>query len=223
MAKTIFTLLLALLSCCAFGQLNGSGKTVTRTFGNKNFDKLYFKDLDGKIEVTAGKTFSITLTIDDNLQELFELTQDNKENALTLKLKNNENNKLYVEATHISIKITMPELTVVSNSGNSNTIITGITGRYLRIENFGNGDVTASGTIASLDIAKDGNGDIDAQKLKSTGAEIKAAGNGNVLVNVTRYLNAKTSGNGDITNYGSAIFDDLSTSKGNGKLNKIKS
>ena len=55
MIKFIISIVLALASTFAHAQLKGSGKTVTKTYNYKNFDKVYFEDLDGKIKVEVGK------------------------------------------------------------------------------------------------------------------------------------------------------------------------
>ena len=70
MTKLIIAIVLTLTSTFANAQLKGSGKAITKTYDYKNFDKLSFQDLDGKIEVEVGKEFSISVTIDDNLDKL---------------------------------------------------------------------------------------------------------------------------------------------------------
>lgn len=216
--KTIFFAIVLIITSFANAQLKGSGKIVTKTFDYKNFDKVYFEDLDGKIEVEIGKPWSILITIDDNLESLLHLSENVSENELKIQFKGNKDNQMYVENTNLKIKITMPEASVIKNSGNSNLSVQNISGRYFKLENTGNGDSNVSGTIDVLDIIKIGNGDVDASNLNVKKAELKSSGNGDLTVNVSETLSARLTGNGDIINTGKANFDSGSKKSGNGDL-----
>lgn len=222
MQKLILLLMLFLISILSFSQTTGSGKSITKTYPFKDFDKVYFEDLDGKLEVEIGQPFSITVSIDDNLQNLLSIAENQKEHQLTIAFKNNQNNRQYIENTKLRIRITMPEASVISNNGNSNLDIRNVIGRYFRIENTGNGDTRISGSIDSLDIEKMGNGDILTEKLIAKKANIKSTGNGNVTVNVSNELKASLKGNGDIKNVGAAAFDPSSSKTGNGSFIKSR-
>lgn len=216
--KKIFFAIVLTITSFANAQLKGSGKIVTKTFYYKNFDKVYFEDLGGKIEVEIGKPWSILITIDDNLESLLCLSENVSENELKIQFKGNKDNQMYVENTNLKIKITMPEASVIKNSGNSNLSVQNISGRYFKLENTGNGDSNVSGTIDVLDIIKIGNGDVDASNLNVKKAELKSTGNGDLTVNVSETLSARLTGNGDIINTGKANFDSGSKKSGNGDL-----
>ena len=216
--KKIFFAIVLTITSFANAQLKGSGKIVTKTFDYKNFDKVYFEDLDGKIEVEIGKPWSVLITIDDNLESLLHLSENVSENELKIQFKGNKDNQMYVENTNLKIKITMPEASVIKNSGNSNLNVQNISGRYFKLENTGNGDSNVSGTIDILDIIKIGNGNVDASNLNVKKAELKSTGNGDLTVNVSETLSARLTGNGDIINKGKANFDSGSKKSGNGYL-----
>ena len=221
MKKLCIAMSMILVSTFASAQLKGSGKTISKTYDYNNFDKVYFEDIDGKIEVEIGKAWSISVVIDDNLEGFLEVTKNATENELKVVFKNNENNRKYVENTNVKIKITMPEASVIKNSGNSNIKVSGVVGRYFRIEIAGNGDAICSGTVDQLDIEKTGNGDVIAKGIEAKNAKIKSSGNGDVLVNVAENLTAKNNGNGDVKNFGKAAFDSSSKSVGNGELLRL--
>ena len=216
--ENVFIAIVLTFTTFAHAQLQGSGKTITKNYDYKNFDKLLFEDLDGKIEVEIGKPWSISVTVDDNLENLLSFSQNDSENELTIQYKGNKNNQMYVEDTNLKIKITIPEASVIKNTGNSDLIVKNIFGRYFRLENTGNGDSNVSGTVEVLDIIKIGNGDVNASTLKAKKAELKSIGNGNLTANVAEKLTAKLTGNGDIINKGEAKFDSSSKKSGNGDL-----
>ncbi len=218
MTKLILAITLILTSTFAHAQLQGSGKTITKNYDYKNFDKLSFEDLDGTIEVEIGKVWSIAVTIDDNLEPLFNFSENASDKKLKIKFKGNQNNKMYVENTNLKIKITMPEASVIKKVGNSNLTVKNVLSRYFRLENIGNGESKISGTIDDLDIVKVGNGDVNAENLVAKKANLKSSGNGNLTANVTEKLTAKLTGNGDIVNKGKAQFDSNSKKSGNGDL-----
>jgi hypothetical protein len=216
MKTILITIAMAMASLLTSAQVKGSGKISSKTYDFKNFDKVYFENLDGKLEVEIGKAFSINVTIDDNLENLFTIVENTTAHELTVSFKNNWNNNKYIEDTNFKIKITMPEASVIKNIGNSNLNIKNVIGRYFRIENTGNGNTKISGTTDLFDVVKMDNGSIDAEKLISKKAVIKNKGNGDVTVNVSQELTAKLNGNGDIKNIGKAKFDNNSKKTGNG-------
>lgn len=216
MKTMLMTIAMLLATFASSAQLKGSGKIIFKTYDFKNFDKVYFENLNGKLEVEIGKPFSISVTIDDNLVDIFSITENSSEYELTLCFKDNQNNNKYIENTCLKVKITMPEASVIKNIGNSNLTIKNIVGRYFKIENTGNGDTSINGTTDSLDIIKTGNGNIDSEKLMAKKAMVKSTGNGDVTVNISEELTAQLNGNGDIKNIGKAKFDNNSKKVGNG-------
>lgn len=203
------------------GPLLGSGKVISRNFDIKDFDKVSFEDFDGNIEVEIGKPFSIKVEIDDNLEPRLEVKKGENEGQLIIRLTGNYNGKLYLEDTHIKIKVTMPEASLIQHRGNTNLHITGILGRYFRLENDGNGDVTLQGNIDELDIKKSGNGNVKAQKLVAKTAKVKSYGNGNVLVNSQISLSANGTGNNSVMQFGQGKIDPISGIIGNGEVRKM--
>lgn len=203
------------------GPLRGMGKVLTRSFDIQNFDKIQFEDFDGNIEVEIGKPFSIKVEIDENLEPRLEVQKQEGEGLLTIRLNGNTNGKLYLEDTHIKIKVTMPEASVIQHRGNTNVHITGIVGRYFRLENNGNGDVSLQGSIDELDIKKSGNGNVKAKNLVAKTAKVKSYGNGNVLVNSQISLTAHGTGNNSVIQFGQGKIDPMSGIIGNGEVKKM--
>lgn len=221
------TMIIAFLTTVCFytqaqrGPLRGTGKLITKTLDFRDFDKLSFDDLDGKIEVEIGKSFSVKIEIDENLEPLLEVKKESQEGVLSIGLKGNYNNKMYIEDTRIKVKVTMPEASVIQHRGNSSLQVTGIVGRYFRIENYGNGNATLQGTIDELDVKKNGNGEVKAQGLVAKTAKVKSYGNGNVRVNTQISLTAHGSGNNSVMQFGPGKIDPMSGIMGNGEVRKM--
>lgn len=218
MTKLIVAIVLTLASTFANAQLKGSGKTITKNFDYKNFDKISFQDLDGKIEVEVGKEFNISVTIDDNLFPLLNFEENNSKTELKMFFKSNANNKKYIEDTNIKIKITMPKVIEINHSGNSNLIISNLSGTNFKLENSGNGTTKISGSIDTLKIINRGNGNTKADELLSKNAVIICSGNGNVYVTVSDDLTAKATGNCSVFNFGKGQFNSQSYKSGNARL-----
>lgn len=217
MKTFIITITLALASLLASAQ-KSSSKIVTKTYDYKNFDKLTFIGFNEDITIQVGKEFSIVITLKENSEKNLDFDYNEKEHALSLKIKPSTEKENYKDRNTYKIKITMPEISVLSNTGNGDVSVTGIMGRYFRAEAKGNGNVVCKGTIDELDIEKLGNGDVVAKELKAQKAKVSSTGNGNVMVNVSDVIVAKNVGNGDVTNNGKAKFSSDSKSVGNGKL-----
>ena len=110
------------------------------------------QDLDGKIEVEAGKEYSISVTIDDNLLPLLSFKENNSKNELKIFFKNNLSNKKYIEETNVKIKIRMPNVIGINHSGNSSLLVSNISGSNFKLENSGNGTATIIGTVETLEL-----------------------------------------------------------------------
>jgi len=209
------------ISLAQKGPLRGTGKLISRTFDFKDFDKVSFEDFDGKIEVEIGKPFSIKVDIDENLESRLEVKKDHNEGLLTIRLAGNYSGKLYLEDTHIKIKVTMPEASLIQHRGNTNVHITGVLGRYFRLDNDGNGNVLLQGSIDELDIKKNGNGNVNSQKLIAKTAKVKSYGNGNISVNSQISLVAHGTGNNSVIQFGQGKIDPMSGIIGNGEVRKM--
>ncbi len=203
------------------GPLTGKGNTIEKKVDIANFDKVELVDLaDAVIEIEVGKAWSVSIKIAENLFPLLSVEKEDTENLLKIKLKGNDRNRLYIEDSKITIRITMPEASVVRNTGNQNVFVNGIVGRYFRAEVRGNGKLVASGSIDELDIQQQGNGDVDTSGVTAKLARVKKQGNGNIYVNSLLSLQANGSGNGNVVQRGPGSIHPLSGITGNGEVIK---
>ena len=94
-----------------------------------------------------------------------------------------------------------PESVVLSGTGDVK--LTGISGRALRLEIPGAGDMTASGQVSALSVEISGSGTVDAAGLRSQDAVIDLSGSGNVSAHASTSVRVGLSGSGDIMVTGS--------------------
>lgn len=137
-------------------------------------------------------------------------------------VKKNNYSWMYVEKRKTKITITLPKLTALEHSGNSNVSVSGITGNLFKLDQSGNGNITIEGNTMLFDLLKSGNGDIRASKFIAKEIKIVTSGNGDCIIHATDKIIARGSGNGDVINTGEADFDADSSKTGNGKLIKRK-
>jgi hypothetical protein len=175
----IVTLMFISIAYTQRGPLKGSGEIINKTFTYTNFDKINLRDLDGNVEIEVGKPFTIQVAIDNNLEELLNVSVG--DNVLDISLKGNRNNRMYIENTNIKIKITVPLLVYVLHDGNNGLTINGITGDYFKIKCIDNGSATLTGSVNKLDIVCAGNGTVNAVKLSAKNIETTRRGNGNIF------------------------------------------
>jgi hypothetical protein len=214
----LFTALMAygMMGLAQKSPLRGSGQVVTQVLTDTGFTAINLQDLDGRIHIAVGEPYSVRIAIDDNLQDLLQVSNQNGQ--LRISLKGNRNNRLYIEDTRIQINIGLPHLDALVHDGNSTATVRGIDAGYFEVKNGGNGTLRLSGRVADWTVRNSGNGNVYADSLLVLRGQVSCWGNGNVKVNVSDYLEATASGNGSVFNLGAASFSGASGSWGNGRL-----
>ncbi len=140
-----------------------------------NFDKIR-TDISCKIRIEVGKAKSLEIDIDDNLSNLLDIQEDEKEHKLTLKLDLKKTGKnSWVQSANIVVRITMPEMSVFTQNSNGDTEIEGLLRgngqiRFDATDSYeakldGNGDIQNVGTVKATKIDRIGNGRVSDEKL----------------------------------------------------------
>jgi hypothetical protein len=169
----------------------------------------------GTIKVICGSAKpAVRIESDQNLVSYFDVQQDGPE--LTIALPKNRNNRLWIEDTHTNITVEVTTLEALDLSSNLNCVVSGLNNQNFTLNKSTNGDVELLGKVENLMINKTGNGNISAQNLDVKSSDISSMGNGDVTVRVSQQLTTNRSGNGNITNIGTAIAD-RKTEMGNGE------
>jgi hypothetical protein len=130
-----------------------------KTYEFKDFDKVQIENINGEVEIEIGKSFSITVTGKDNAQEHVKVNKS--EDKLLVKLDSKfesdwKNRKV------AKVKIVMPEISKLFNFSNADVSVLNFIGRYLGIENKGNGNLTIAGSLVDqIEIKNNGNGNVE--------------------------------------------------------------
>jgi len=174
--------------------IKGSGDPETRTLELKDFEAI---DVGGafEIKITRGDELMVTVTIDDNLWDVFEADVSGKE--LTLGWKKNVNPE--VDAV---VEIVMPTLRKIDIHGAADVEINDYKGDKFTFEVSGAGELVMDGEADELDISVSGAADIDTRDLKARKVEISVSGAGNAKVYASESFEGRVSGVGNITYYG---------------------
>jgi len=165
MKRTIIFVLAVLVALSVGCTFSGSGNVIEHKIDVTDFTKI--EAFDGfKVNITQGDTFSVVVSIDDNLVEHLGVVKKGD----TLKF-DMASNKSFGKITTLKAEVTMPELkSVIVNDG---------------------ANITATGSGEEIYIeADDGAGaDLSAFQVKS--ATVKADDGSKVTVNVSGSLTAE--------------------------------
>ena len=91
-------------------EIQGSGNLVTREFDLSGFDKVDVSHAT-RVNISPGDTFSVVVTIDDNVEEYLRVEKQGSTLKIGLDLRREYRD------THATAEVTMPELTGLELSG----------------------------------------------------------------------------------------------------------
>jgi hypothetical protein len=207
--------------------VTGSGNLITLDQTFSDFSRVEFSHAF-QAEVTQGESYSVVVTIDDNLEQYLEVSQAGD----TLKVGLKPGLLLSLRNTTMRARITMPELTAVSGSGATRTTVAGFeSGKDLDINV--SGASTLRGQIEAGDLRADVSG---ASRLELTGqgrdgrinvsgasqanlagfpihnVDMEASGASRAEVNVSGRLDAEASGASNVLYSGSPTMGRIQTS-----------
>lgn len=189
--------------------VTGSGNLVTREFSIEDFDRLNISHAF-KAEVTQGDGYVVQVTIDDNLEQYLEVSQDG--DTLTVGLKPSV--ALSLNRATMRAKITMPKLRAVDASGAAQVTLAGFeSDDPLDVQASGastiRGDIQSGGSTfdvsgastvrlngrggdSSIDVSGASTADLEDFVLQD--ANVTVSGASTAIVNVNGQLDAEASG-----------------------------
>ncbi len=188
MKRTVILSLVALFILLVGCSYTGSGNVVETKLDITGFDKI--EAFDGfTVNITQGDTFSIVVSIDDNLVEHLGVVKKGD----TLKI-DMASTKSFKDITTLKAEVTMPELTsLILNDG---------------------ADATASGSGEELYVEANDGCDADLSAFQVKSATVKADNGSNVTVNASDSLTAEANNGSSVYYLGDPA--DFTTDAANG-------
>lgn len=228
--KRMMLAAVAALLCCtmAFAQdsesnkdkkkIKGSGKVITKDYPVQAFDQLQASGIYSLV-LTQGNKDEVKIEADDNLQEIFEVS--NEGSKLNIKMKRDVNfdsdTKMKVYVTFKKIKaFDLKMVGSTSNEGQLNfddlsinnkcvgDITLKLTANTINLENKGVGDVKLSGKAEDVTIVNKSVGSISAADFVVQKLNIENTGVGSAEVNAEKEITVKDSFLAKVKNKGAA-------------------
>ena len=202
--------------------IKGSGNVVTKTVTTSDYDSV---NIVGSMDVQleSGPEGSISVTTDDNLHDIVEISCVGK--TLKIKLTNYVSFKSK-EGIHIVVPFEdLDEVTLVGSGdvASKDTIkaasldisLTGSGDMELPINSAnvnakitGSGDMDLSGTASTLEVKVVGSGDFEGSSLSSANTQAYVSGSGDISVEATSSIKARVNGSGTIKYTGNPNSND---------------
>jgi len=175
-------LLVAWLAAGCYGTIRGSGDLETREFDFSDFTRVEVGTAF-EVEVVQSDSFSIRITMDDNIFEYLDVSRSGE--TLEIRLKSGYG---YVSYTSI-VEITMPELRKLGFSGATSGLVSGFSSAPVL-------DVELSGA-SSLDMSNMATGDADFKLSGASNLTGKITADGDARFNVSGASSVVLSGSAD--------------------------
>jgi hypothetical protein len=202
--------LLLLAGCSNFSMGNavtGSGHTVAKPFDLAGFSKLSAGSAF-QVNVTQGASYSVVVTIDDNLVEYLDVTKSGDTLRLSLKP------DVGMRNATLQAQVTMPELTGLDLSGAAHTtlagfssekpVTVGLSGASHLQGDLRSGDaqfhlsgaskVELRGSASNLKVSASGASRTQLDQFNVKEAVVDASGASHITLNVADKLEAEASG-----------------------------
>ncbi len=170
---------------------DGSGVPATQSREVSAFDSV---ELAGgnNVVVHIGGTQSVVVKADDNL--LSRVTTKVQSGTLVI---GNTPGGLTTKSP-MSVVVTVPTLSELTLAGGGNIVVDGLKTESLTVTLSGSGNVTGSGTAASLGVTLSGSGNVWFTQLVADKVHAVLSGSGNIFVAASESLDASVPGSGTI-------------------------
>lgn len=180
-------------------QITGSGRMVQLSPAVTEFTIVELSKMNVKVVLETGApTHSLQVSIDDNLQSYFRMSNENGVLKLWLDIDYSKTRK-WLSDNNTVITIKAPSVLFLRNTGNTDIEIKLAGQSKFELNSKGNPNITLTGEIPELNIHTTGNSDIDAGHLICNQVVLKATGNSDIVVNA-RTVIKKLEGNNEFIN-----------------------
>jgi hypothetical protein len=221
---TVVLLTGMMISNSAFSQdkdkkrIEGSGNVITKDVPVQPFDELTASGVFSVL-LTQGDKEQVKIEAEDNLQELFEVSNDGSRLKIGMKKDVNFNSKKKIKVYITFRKLKNMELSMVGNissdaslsfddlkikNSSVGSVDLKMTAQTLDVDNKSVGSVKLNGKAESAKIRNNGVGHIEAASFVVQRMDIDNSGVGSAEVNAEKELKVKDSFLGKVVNKGSA-------------------
>jgi hypothetical protein len=170
---------------------DGSGIPATQARDVGAFESIELAG-SSNVVVHVGQRKSVVVKADDNL--LDRVTTEVQ--SATLVISNAPGS--FTTKSPMVVEITVPKLEALTLSGSGNIVVDGVESERLEVTLPGSGTLTASGTVAQLDVTLSGSGLAQFTALAASDVRALVSGSGSIFVTATKSLDASVSGSGAI-------------------------
>ena len=195
--KTIIYVLAVLslaLTNCKKESISGEGPVETQVRTVSNFDKVFVSGAS-KTTIRMGDQFSVTVKAYSTLLPYLETRVVN--GALQVSYKDDTR----IKNDNSEILITMPRLDDIKSEGSGIVLVTGDFGRNdtFGVKISGSSNITIEkGSARLFKAVIEGSGDIKAFGFQSEEADLRVSGSGDTEIAVSKKLDVKISGSGNV-------------------------
>jgi hypothetical protein len=189
------------------GGLRGSGNLVTETKTITGFT-MVSAAMGFNVEITESSTFSVRVTLDDNLVDKLRVTKVGDTLSLTM------DPGSYLSRTLRAV-ITMPTIDGIEFSGGSQGSISGFVGlASLDLELSGGSHIDAEGSANALTVDASGGSTLDLENFPVHDADVVFSGGSSGTISLDGTLDADLSGGSRLWYVGNPTLGDIDTSGG---------
>ena len=189
------------------GGVTGSGTPVTETKSITGFTSVSAA-MGFNVEITESSTFSVRVTVDDNVVDRLRVTKEG--DTLTIAL----DPGIYTSMTLRAV-VTMPDIEGLELSGGSRGTISGFVGlASLDLELSGGSHVDVEGSAIELTVDASGGSTLDLENFPVHDADIVFSGGSSGTISLDGTLDANVSGGSRLWYIGSPTLGDIDTSGG---------
>jgi len=170
--------------------IRGSGAPASETRDVPTFDSVSLAGASD-VDVGVGGEQKVVVHADDNLLEV--ITTEVEDGTLVV-----SQTESFDSAARTRVEVTVPSLEALLLGGAGDLTVDGDGIERLAVKLTGAGTLRGSGSAGRLDLLLSGAGHIELESLAADDVNATLSGAGNIVVNVTRALDAKVSGVGTI-------------------------
>lgn len=189
------------------GGLTGSGTPVTETMSVTGFTSVSAA-MGFRVEITESSTFSVRVTVDDNVVDKLRVTKTGDTLSIAL------DPGIYAFMSLRAV-VTMPDIEGLELSGGSRASISGFVGlASLDLELSGGSHVDAEGSAGDLTVDASGGSTLDLEDFPVHDADIGFSGGSSGTISLDGTLDAGLSGGSRLWYVGNPTLGNIDTSGG---------